>query len=128
MKSRDISGFFAEGNLAADSTTKQIGDSKLTKFRICISNGEKRTTYVDCDWWNPNGAVEFLRKGKKVFITGRLFQDEWEDKDTGAKQQKFFIGVERLELRSNANPTKNEIVNSEETNVSSSGSVEDLPF
>lgn len=127
MKSRDISGFFAEGNLASDSVTKQIGDSKLTKFRICISNGEKRTTYIDCDWWNPNGAVEFLRKGKKVFITGRLFQDEWEDKDTSVKQQKFFIGVERLELRSNANPVKNE--NSDnELNVSSSGNTEELPF
>ena len=64
MKSRDINALLAEGNLAADCIIKQIGDSKLAKFRICISNGEKKTTYIDCDWWDPSGAIEFLKKGK----------------------------------------------------------------
>lgn len=101
MKSRDINLIGLEGNLAADCTTKPIGDSVLAKFRLCVSNGEKRTTYIDCEWWNPSGAVEYLKRGKRVFINGRLLQDEWEDKDTGIKRQKHFVGIKELELRAN---------------------------
>lgn len=120
MKSRDINTLVIEGNLAADCITKQIGDSNLAKFRLCSSNGEKKTTYIDCEWWKPSGAIEYLRKGKRVAIIGRLLQDEWEDKDTGVKRQKHFVGVERLELRPNL-ASKDEVATPVEN-------TEELPF
>jgi len=102
MKTRDINSVGLEGNLAGDCLTKTIGDSVLAKFRLCVSNGERPTTYIDCEWWNPSGAVKYLKRGKKVYISGRLLQNNWEDKDTGSNQHKYFISVRDLELRLNA--------------------------
>jgi|LakMenEpi03Aug12_release.lakeMendotaPanAssembly.Ray.scaffolds.fasta_scaffold32376_8 single stranded DNA-binding protein len=130
MKSRDINNLCLEGNLAGDCVTKPIGDSVLAKFRLCVSNGEKRTTYIDCEWWNPTRAVDYLKRGKKVFITGRLLENEWEDKDTGKKRQKHFVGVNELELR--LNPVRREDseeeVSENETPALAGGDIKDVPW
>ena len=34
---------------------------------------------------------EYLRKGSQVLVTGRISQDNWEDKSTGQKRSKLFI-------------------------------------
>jgi single-strand DNA-binding protein len=43
-------------------------------------------------------AGEYLRKGRPVYIEGRLRQDSWEDRDTGKKQTKTRIVCESLQL------------------------------
>lgn len=132
MKTRDINLMSAEGNLAGDCITKTIGDSLLAKFRLCVTNGERPTTYIDCEWWNPSGAVKYLKRGKKVYISGRLLQNNWED--NGAKQHKYFIGVRDLELRLNAVRRDDEDVSNENAQSSDSdildalGSIGDVPF
>lgn len=130
MKARDINLISAEGNLAGDCVSKRIGDSVLAKWRLCVSNGDRPTTYIDCEWWNPSGAVEYLKRGKKVYVSGRLLQNNWEDKDTGAKQHKYFIGVRDLELRLNSvrrEDGENE-ASVEEEIVLSGGDMKDVPF
>ena len=84
---------------------------------------------LDCEWWNPSGAVEYLKRGKKVYISGKLLQNNWEDKDTGAKQHKYFISVKELELRLNAirrDDDKEDV--SDEDTPSSDGDIKDVPF
>lgn len=126
MKARDINLLAAEGNLAADCVTKTIGDSVLVKFRLCVSNGDRPTTYIDCEWWNPNGAVEYLKRGKKVHVIGRLLQNDWEDKDTKTMQHKHFIGVRELELRLSAVKRDEDATKEEEPVLA--GDIKDVPF
>jgi single-strand DNA-binding protein len=65
-------------------------------------NGEKReeTTFVDVTLWGRQAEVagEFLKKGRPVFIEGRLQLDTWDDKQTGQKRSKLKVVGEGLQL------------------------------
>ena len=65
-------------------------------------NGEKReeTTFVDVTLWGRQAEVagEFLKKGRPVFIEGRLQLDTWDDKATGQKRSKLKVVGEGLQL------------------------------
>ncbi len=43
-------------------------------------------------------AAEYLKKGNKVYIEGRLHNDSWDDKETGQKKYKTEIIVNDLVL------------------------------
>jgi single stranded DNA-binding protein (ssb) len=53
-------------------------------------SGEKReeVTFVDVTLWGRTAEVasEYLKKGRPVFIEGRLQMDTWDDKQTGQKR------------------------------------------
>src|SRR5947208_9510646 len=53
-------------------------------------NGEKReeVTFVDVTFWGRTAEVagEYLKKGRPVFVEGRLQLDSWDDKTSGQKR------------------------------------------
>ncbi len=65
-------------------------------------NGEKReeTTFVDVTLWGRTAEIagEYLKKGRPVFIEGRLQLDTWDDKQTGQKRSKLKVVGEGLQL------------------------------
>ncbi|MGA3171639.1 MAG: single-stranded DNA-binding protein [Chthoniobacteraceae bacterium] len=65
-------------------------------------NGEKReeTTFVDVTLWGRSAEIagEYLKKGRPVFIEGRLQLDTWDDKTTGQKRSKLKVVGEGLQL------------------------------
>jgi len=64
--------------------------------------GEKReeATFVDVTLWGRAAEVagEYLRKGRPVFIEGRLQLDSWDDKQTGQKRSKLKVIGETMQL------------------------------
>lgn len=64
--------------------------------------GEKQeeTTFVDIELWGRQAEVagEYLKKGRPVFIEGRLKLDSWDDKTTGQKRTKMKVVGEQLQL------------------------------
>ena len=72
-------------------------------------SGEKReeVTFVDVELWGRQAevAAEYLKKGRPVFIEGRLKLDTWEDKQTGQKKSKLRVVGEGMQfLGSRDNP------------------------
>src|SRR3954463_4369869 len=67
-----------------------------------LENGERReeVTYVDVVLWARLAeiAAEYLKKGRPVFIEGRLQLDTWDDKDTGQKRSKMRVVGETMQL------------------------------
>src|SRR2546428_9292414 len=67
-----------------------------------LDSGEKReeVTYVDVVLWSRLAEIagEYLKKGRPVFIEGRLQMDTWDDKQTGQKRSKLKIVAEELRL------------------------------
>ena len=60
-----------------------------------LENGEKReeVTFVDVTFWGRTAEVagEYLKKGRPVFIEGRLQLDTWDDKQSGQKRSKLKV-------------------------------------
>lgn len=54
---------------------------------------KKETTFVDIDLFGriAEAVAQYLKKGKPIYVEGRLKLDEWEDKPTGTKRQKLKI-------------------------------------
>lgn len=65
-------------------------------------SGERReeTTFVDVTLWGRTAEVanQYLRKGRPVYIEGRLQLDSWDDKQTGQKRSKMRVVGEGLQL------------------------------
>ncbi len=70
--------------------------------RYTADNGEKReeTTFVDVTLWGRTAEIanEYLKKGRSVYIEGRLQLDTWEDKTTGQKRSKIKIVGEEMQM------------------------------
>ncbi|MGE5209409.1 MAG: single-stranded DNA-binding protein [Alphaproteobacteria bacterium] len=64
--------------------------------------GEKReeVTFVDVTLWGRTAEVasEYLKKGRPVFIEGRLQMDSWDDKQTGQKRTRLRVVAENMQL------------------------------
>ena len=67
-----------------------------------LENGEKReeVTYVDVVLWSRLAEIagEYLKKGRPIFIEGRLQMDSWEDKQSGRKRSKLRVIGETMQL------------------------------
>jgi single-strand DNA-binding protein len=97
------------GNLTRDPEVKYtpkgtaVAELGLAVNRIySAENGEKReeTTFVDVTLWGRTAEIagEYLKKGRPVFIEGRLQLDTWDDKQTGQKRSKLKVVGEGIQL------------------------------
>jgi single-strand DNA-binding protein len=75
------------GNLTADPEVRYTESGKaVTNFSIAINNGRSRDgeelppTYIDVVAWEKLAELvgEYLRKGKKVFVSGPIQIDKYE--------------------------------------------------
>jgi single-strand DNA-binding protein len=97
------------GNLTRDPEVRYtpkgsaVCDLGLAVNRVYTTDsGEKReeVTYVDVVLWARLAEIagEYLKKGRPVFIEGRLQMDTWDDKQTGQKRTKLRVVGETLQL------------------------------
>ncbi len=67
-----------------------------------LDSGEKReeVTFVDVTLWGRTAEVagEYLKKGRPVFIEGRLQLDTWDDKQSGQKRSKLKVIGEMMQM------------------------------
>ncbi|MAS96203.1 MAG: single-stranded DNA-binding protein [Verrucomicrobiales bacterium] len=60
-----------------------------------LDDGERReeTTYVDVTYWGRQAEVigEYMKKGRPIYVEGRLQLDQWEDKTTGQNRSRLKV-------------------------------------
>ena len=74
------------GNLASDVDLREFGDEKkVASFLLAIDRPgpDKKADFVRVSAWNRQAEVcsQFLTKGKRVGVDGRLRSSSWEDGD-----------------------------------------------
>lgn len=95
------------GNLTRDPELKytpkgtavcQVGVAVNTSFQGQDGQKVEKVSFIDCVLWK--GAAEtlakYLTKGSPVFLTGRLEQETWEDKQTGDKKSRLKVQVQEF--------------------------------
>jgi len=85
------------GNLTRDAEVREVGENEVAAFAIAV-NGRKdgEVLFLNCDFWRPGKAAEYLTRGKQVAVTGQLKCREYE-KD-GQKRQAWGLDVRELTL------------------------------
>jgi len=97
------------GNLTRDPEVRYtpkgsaVCDLGVAGNRVYTTDGgEKReeVTYVDVVLWTRLAEIagEYLKKGRPVFIEGRLQMDTWDDKQSGQKRTKMRVVGETMQL------------------------------
>ena len=97
------------GNLTRDPelryTPKGQAVAKLglaVNRRYTTESGEAReeTTFVDIDAWGKQAEVicQYCKKGRPLFVEGRLKLDQWDDKTTGQKRSQLRVVLEGFQF------------------------------
>ena len=83
------------GRLTRDPEQKTTNSGKtLVRFTLAVGRTkEEQADFIDVTAWDKLGELiaQYLKKGGRAIVQGKLRQDTWEDKDTGKKQSK--VGV-----------------------------------
>lgn len=73
------------GNLGNDAEIKNINGKEVVSFNVAHSekyNGQENTTWVSVLWYGNGGnLVQYLKKGAKVFVRGRLSVNIYQTRD-----------------------------------------------
>ena len=77
-----------------------IGLAVNRRFRTKEGENREDTTFVDCEAFGRTAETmsQYLRKGRPVFIEGRLKLDQWEDKQSGQNRSKLKVVVEGFQF------------------------------
>ena len=97
------------GNLTRDPEVRYtpkgsaVCDLGIAVNRVYTTDsGEKReeVTFVEVVLWARLAEIagEYLKKGRPVFIEGRLQMDSWDDKQTGQKRSRLRVVGESMQL------------------------------
>jgi single-strand DNA-binding protein len=97
------------GNLTRDPEVRYtpkgsaVCDLGIAVNRVYTTEGGERreeVTFVDVVLWARLAEIagEYLKKGRPVFIEGRLQMDSWDDKQTGQKRTKLRVVGESMQL------------------------------
>lgn len=97
------------GNLTRDPEVRYtpkgtaVAELGLAVNRVFNSdNGERReeVTFIDVTVWGRGAEIagEYMKKGRQIFVEGRLQMDTWDDKATGQKRSKIKVVAENTIL------------------------------
>jgi single-strand DNA-binding protein len=96
------------GNLGRDAELRYTpGGAAVSKFSLATTEvwtdksgqRQERTEWHNIDLWGKQAESlnEYLRKGKQVYVEGRLQTEEWTDKE-GAKRKTTKVRCDRVVL------------------------------
>jgi len=91
---RDIELRYSQGGMA-------IAKTAIATSRKFTSNGEKKeeVCFVDITFFGRSAEVanQYLRKGSKILVEGRLNFEQWVDQN-GGKRSKHSVTVETMQM------------------------------
>lgn len=99
---RDIEKRYSQAGLAISSTA--IATSR--KFKANDGEKKEEVCFTDITFFGRSAEVanQYLRKGSKILIEGRLVFDQWVDQN-GQKRSKHSVAVETMQMLDSKNDT-----------------------
>ena len=119
------------GNLTRDIELRYLqSGTAIGKCGIAVArkysgaNGERKeeTCFIDIDFFGRTAEVanQYLHKGSKVLIEGRLKFDQWQDAN-GQNRSKHSISVENMEMLNSPSQQGGNYQNNPNSNYGSNG-------
>jgi len=104
----NLNKVFLMGNLTRDPELRytpnntaivKIGVAVNRKWRDQQGELKEEVTFVDCDAFGRTAETinQYLRKGRPIFIEGRLRLDQWQDKE-GNKRSKLGVVIDNFQF------------------------------
>ncbi len=115
-----------QGNLTRDPEVRFSSTGlAIVSFGIAVNGGfgskeerKEEVNFIDCTAFGKQGEAiaQYCPKGKQILVQGRLRQERWDDKKTGAKRSKLTVIVENFHFVSGGKgPATGEVTATEAT-------------
>lgn len=93
---KSINQVILMGRLTRDPEQRTTTTGKtIASFSIAVDRGgqEDQADFFDVTAWEKLGelVVQYLSKGRRCLVQGRLRQDSWDDKETGKKRSRVEV-------------------------------------
>lgn len=93
---KSINQVILMGRLTRDPEVRTTTTGKtITSFSLAVDRGgqEDAADFFDVTAWEKLGELvsQYLSKGRRCLVQGRLRQDSWEDKETGKRRSKVEV-------------------------------------
>jgi single-strand DNA-binding protein len=93
---KSINQVILMGRLTRDPEVRTTTTGKtITSFSIAVDRGgqDDQADFFDVTAWEKLGELvsQYLSKGRRCLVQGRLRQDSWDDKETGKKRSKVEV-------------------------------------
>ena len=93
---RSINQVILLGRLTRDPEQRTTASGKnVVSFSIAVDRPtqDDQADFFNITAWDKLGdlVMQYLSKGRRVLVQGRLRQDSWEDKDTGKRQSRIEV-------------------------------------
>lgn len=93
---RSINQVILMGRLTRDPEQRTTPSGKIVvRFSVAVDRqtSDDSADFFDITAWEKLGelVVQYLGKGRRVLVQGRLRQDSWDDKDSGKKRSKVEV-------------------------------------
>lgn len=89
------------GRLTADPQMKYFESGKaIAKFFLAVDRSKDEADFFEMEAWEKTAEVvgQYCKKGSQIGITGRLSQERWQDRTTGANRSKVVVRCSRVDL------------------------------
>lgn len=114
---RNFTSIVIDGNLTADPELRTTATGKkVANFSIAVNHlsqkeedGSKSVSYFDVEVWErrAENCAEYLSKGSKVTVIGKLRQDRWQSPE-GSNRQKVKIVADEVRFDTFSSPDRME--------------------
>lgn len=93
---KSINQVILMGRLTRDPEQRTTTSGKtIVSFSIAVDRGgqDDEADFFNINAWEKLGdlVMQYLGKGRRVLVQGRLRQDRWDDKETGKKQSRIEV-------------------------------------
>ena len=93
---KSINQVILMGRLTRDPEQRTTTSGKtIASFSIAVDRGGESDTadFFEVTAWEKLGelVIQYLAKGRRVLVQGRLRQDSWDDKETGKKRSRIEV-------------------------------------
>lgn len=93
---RSINQVILMGRLTRDPETRTTSTGKnITSFSLAVDRAgqDDQADFFDVTAWEKLGdlVAQYLSKGRRCLVQGRLRQDSWDDKETGKKRSRVEV-------------------------------------
>ena len=93
---RSINQVILMGRLTRDPEQRTTTTGKtIASFSIAVDRAgqDDQADFFDVTAWEKTGelVMQYLAKGRRVLVQGRLRQDSWDDKETGKKRSRVEV-------------------------------------
>lgn len=93
---KSINQVILMGRLTRDPEMRTTNTGKtIVSFSLAVDRGgqDDQADFFDVTAWEKLGELvnQYLSKGRRCLVQGRLRQDSWDDKETGKKRSKVEV-------------------------------------